>query len=328
MHNLYAINQQRWFRTTKIIGVFLLVLINVSLLTFGLYYLAPGDKAMAIARARYVDESGVSITVINQITTEFQLDQSFFWQYTHWLEQSLRGDFGHSLVSGDAVFGIFLGNIDDTLLLAVAALGIGLSMAFIFSVISVYNQGSLIDRLVIGLSSVGAALPSYWLGLILILIFAATLNYLPAYGSGTWQHLILPSFTLSVWVCASQTRLLRSFFLKAKSEPFIEILKLRGVGEVEIFTRHILRHSLLPALTMIALDFASLLEGAVIIEVIFSRSGIGSLLVSSVMSRDYPVILFLVMFSAACYLSINIVLELAQQHLDPRRKSFSSVRGH
>lgn len=315
-----------YYKTAKIIAIFVVVLLKVSLLTFGLYYLAPGDKSMAIARARYADESGISATVINEITAEYHLDQSFFWQFYHWLGQILHGDFGLSLVSGEEVFAIFLANINETLTLTFAALVLGLCLALIGSLICTYHQGSWLDRLIICLSSIGAAMPAYWLALLLILVFAATMQLLPAYGSGTWQHLILPSLTLSVSVCASQTRLLRSFFIKAKAAPFIEVLKLRGVSETEILIRHILRHSLLPALTMIALEFALLLEGAVIVEIIFARSGIGSLLVSSVMSRDYPVILFLVMFSAFCYLSINILLEFSQQYIDPRHQSLRSFK--
>jgi peptide/nickel transport system permease protein len=309
------------YKLLKLKIVFIVVSLKVSLIAFSMYYLAPGDKALAIARAQYSDESAIPLAVINEINNQYHLEQPFLVQYWHWLSQTIQADFGVSLVSNSPVWLLFLENIKETITLTLAAMSIGLVTALLLSLVSLYNQGKVLDRIVIAMSCVGAAIPSYWLALILILIFAARYQWLPAYGVGTIEHLILPSITLSVWLCASQTRLLRSFFLKAKAQPFIEVLKLRGVSELEILYRHILRHSIIPVLTMLVLELAFLLEGAVVVEIIFARSGIGSLLVSSVMSRDYPVVLFLVMFSAICYLSVNLLLEILQQCLDPRLKT-------
>ncbi|WP_209017026.1 ABC transporter permease [Roseibium aggregatum] len=303
----------------KRLGALAVVLFGVSVLTFSLYYLSPGDKALAIAHARYMGEGNAPPEVVQAIREKYALNEPFLTQFKLWVSGYLKGDFGQSLVSGVPVWEIFLPNLRETLALACSALLIGLPLAFFLSLVSLWRPGSLYDRIAVAVASIGAAVPSYWLGLMLILVFAAWLNWLPSFGTGTPAHLILPAATLAVWITASQTRLFRSFLLEASSSPFLEALRLRGVGEKEIFWRHILRHAMVPAITMIGLDLAYLLEGAVIVEVIFARGGIGSLLVGSVMSRDYPIVLFLVMFSAFSYVAINSLIEALQDCLDPRK---------
>ncbi|MEH6446246.1 MAG: ABC transporter permease [Oceanospirillaceae bacterium] len=293
------------------------VMLGVSLLTFMLYYFAPGDKALAIGQARYGGEGDVQREVIAMIRQEYGLDQPFFQQFMHWLTPFLQGDMGRSLVSQEKVWQIVLPNLYETLALAGIALVFGLALAFALSVISVRRPGSNADRIAVAFASVGAAIPSYWLGLLLILLFAVQLQWLPAYGSASFVHMILPATCLGLSVTTSQTRLLRSFLLEAQRAPFLEALRLRGVSEQEIFWRHNLRHALPPAMTMLGIEIASLLEGAVIVEVIFSRNGIGSLFVSSVMSRDYPLVMFLVLFSAFSYVLINTLIELFQEGLNP-----------
>ncbi len=293
------------------------VMFGVSFLTFILYYLAPGDKALAIGQARYGGEGDVQREIIDLIRREYGLDKPFFTQFIHWLKPLLHGDVGTSLVSQEKVWQIFLPNLYETLTLSLTALALGLTLAFVLSVISVRKPGSLVDRMAVAFASIGAAIPSYWLALLLILLFAVQLQWLPAYGSASFAHLILPATCLGMWVATSQTRLLRSFLLEAQSADYLEALRLRGVTEREIFWRHNLRHALAPAVTMLGIEMAALLEGTVIVEVIFSRSGIGSLFVSSVMSRDYPLVMFLVLFSALSYVLINTLVELLQEWLNP-----------
>ncbi|MEP2707674.1 MAG: ABC transporter permease [Roseibium sp.] len=298
------------------------VLFGVSFITFTMTYFAPGDKAAAIAHARYPDVQGFPPDILEGIRKEFSLNEPFFIQFFQWLLRFVQGDFGNSFASNVPVWTIFLSNAMETLSLTLTALVIGLCLAFLLSAIAVWRPGGLFDRMAVALASIGAAMPNYWLGLLLILLFAAHLNWLPAYGTGTPAHLVLPAFTLAFWITASQTRLLRAFFLEAKAAPYIETLRLRGVSEGEIFRRHVLRRALVPALTMIGLDIASLLEGTVIVELTFARGGVGSLLAGSVLSRDYPMILFLVMFSALIYVLINSLIEILQDVLDPRKSLF------
>lgn len=294
------------------------VLFGVSLITFTMTYFAPGDKAAIIAHARYPDAQGFPPEILEAIREEFSLNEPFFVQFFEWLVRFVQGNFGNSFASNNPVWDIFVANVAETFSLTATALVIGLVFAFLLSSIAVWRPGSLFDKASVALASIGAAMPNYWLGLLLILLFAAHLNWLPAYGTGSSAHLVLPAFTLAFWITASQTRLLRAFFLEAKAAPYIETLRLRGVSETEIFWRHILRHAAVPALTMIGLDIASLLEGTVIVELTFARGGIGSLLAGAVLSRDYPMILFLVLFSAVVYVFINSLIEILQDAMDPR----------
>lgn len=317
----YLSRQRLLMKATAMLASMATVMFGVSLLTFMLYYFAPGDKALAIGQARYGGEGDVQREVIAMIRQEYGLDQPFWPQFIHWLKPLLQGDMGTSLVSQERVWSIVLPNLQETVTLALTALTIGLALAFTLSVVSVRNPGSFADRAAVAFASIGAAVPSYWLGLLLILLFAVQLQWLPAYGSASAAHLILPATCLGLWVTTSQTRLLRSFFLEAQAAPYVEALRLRGVTEREIFWRHSLRHALAPGVTMLGIEMAALLEGAVIVEVIFSRNGIGSLFVSSVMSRDYPVIMFLVLFSAFSYVLINTLVELLQEWLNPIKQA-------
>ena len=294
----------------------LVVLFGISLITFALAHMSPGDKALSIALARYPGEMAFPPEILQAIRDEYHLDAPFWIQFLNWLGDLLRGDFGLSHVSQVPVWEIFISNLGETITLTLTSLVLGLAAAFILATIAALNPGSYVDRAAVAIASIGAAMPSYWLGLLLILAFAVTLGWFPSYGTGEAQHLVLPAFTLAFWVMASQTRLLRSFMLDAYNQPFIEALRLRGVSEKEIFLRHILRHARMPALTMIGLDFASLMEGAIIVELTFARSGLGSLLAHSVLSRDLPVTVFLVMFFAVTYVVMNSLIDLLQSLSD------------
>ncbi|WP_420550104.1 ABC transporter permease [Curvivirga sp.] len=299
---------------------FITVLLGISLITFALYYFSPGDKAEAIARATYEGEIAFSNEVIQGIIIKHGLDKPFFDQYLAWLLKTLSGDFGNSWVSNAPAIDIFMENVGGTLELSAYSLMLGLFIAFLLSILCYIYPGSVIDKAAIAISSIGAAIPNFWLALILIFVFSVSLNWLPSYGSDSFSHQILPVITLSFWVISSQTRLLRSFFLEAKQAPFISTLRMRGVSEVEIFLKHVIPHSTSSALTMIALDLAHLLEGAIIIEIIFVRGGLGSLLIYSVGARDYPMLILLTLFSAIVYLLTNIFVEQVQSLLDPRKR--------
>ena len=312
-------NRLLWSTLNRLTSL-IAVMFGVSFLTFLLYYFSPGDKALAIGHARYGGEGDIQPEVVALIREEFGLDKPLLGQFFHWLGSLLQGDFGKSFVSQEQVWSIFVPNVLETLSLAFTALFFGLMLAFFIATLSALMPGSLIDRFAIAFASIGAAMPSFWLGLLLILLFSATLKWLPSYGTGGFEHLILPATTLGLWVVTSQTRLFRAFLLEAKAAPHLEALRLRGVSETEIFWRHILRHAMIPAITMIGVDLAGLLEGAVIIEVIFSRNGIGSLFVSSVLSRDYPIIMFLVLFAAFSYVIINTLVEMLQDWLVPIKR--------
>ncbi|MEM7301993.1 MAG: ABC transporter permease [Pseudomonadota bacterium] len=303
----------------RLLGL-VVVVFGISLITFALNHFAPGDKAAIIAHARYPESVGMPADILQAIREEFHLEEPFLIQYSFWIAGILRGDFGISYTSGGSVWEIFLENVGETVSLALCSLALGLLGAFALASLSARNPGTLADRLAIILSSIGSAMPNYWLALLLILGVSVHLGWLPAYGEGTIAHMVLPSLTLALWVMASQTRLLRSFLLDAYNQPFIETLRLRGISEREIFTSHVIPHARTPALTMIGLELAYLLEGTIIVELIFARSGLGSLLAASVLSRDLPMMMFLVMFFATTYVVINTAIDALQTLSDPRAR--------
>ncbi len=305
----------------RLLGL-IIVLVGISLLTFTLNYMAPGDKATIIGQALFPDTMSLPDDLLQSIRDRYHLDEHFFVQYGQWISGIVRGDFGTSYTSGVPVWDIFLANLGETVALTLSSLALGLLAAFLLASLAVGNRGTWVDRLAVVVSSIGAAMPNFWLALLLILGISVQLGWLPAYGEGTLAHLVLPSLTLAFWVMASQTRLLRSFMLDAYAQPFIETLRLRGISEREIFFSHVLPHARIPALTMIGLDLGALLEGAVIVEIVFARSGLGSLLAHAVLSRDLPLMMFLVMFFATAYVTINTAIDIAHSLSDPRaRKS-------
>ncbi len=304
----------------------IVVVAGISLITFALNHVAPGDKAMIIAHAKYPDTISFPPELLQDIRDEFHLEKPFVVQYFHWISDITKGDFGVSYASGVPVWDIFLAGLGETVTLTLSSLGLGLAGAFVLATLAVRYPGTAIDRLAIVVASIGAAMPGYWLALLLILGVSVHLGWLPAYGAGTLAQLVLPSLTLALWVMASQTRLLRSFMLDAYNQPFIETLRLRGISEREIFFSHVVPHARISALTMIGLDLAALLEGAIIIELTFARSGLGSLLGGSVLSRDLPVMMFLVMFFATAYVVINTLIDGLQAIADPRTRTLGVRR--
>lgn len=296
----------------------LIVILGTGFLTFFLFSLAPGDRALAIANARHGGEGNVDSSTVEQIRIEEGLDQTFWVQFGDWLWKAAHLDFGNSLVSGADVASIFFEEFAHTVPLATLAFAFALCLSIPLAIVAVLNPGGWIDKCSIALASLGASVPHFWLGLLLIYFFASELNWLPAYGSGSAQHLILPALTLGTGMLAILTRFLRASLLEAQKAAFIEALELRGISDWEIFFRHVFHHSMIPFVTILGVEFAILLEGAVVVEVTFARNGVGSLLVHAIRSRDYPVVQFIVLFTAVIYVLFNFVVDLSYRFLDPR----------
>ena len=295
-----------------------LTLLGAAAAVFAVFRFAPGDRARAVAEARFGGEGTADAALIEAVRAELGLDAGPLAEFAVWLGDVLTLDLGRSLVSGDPVRDILLSDLAYTVPLALAALGVGLALAVPLATLAALRPGGALDRIAIAVSTLGAAMPAFWLGLLLILLFAATLRWFPAYGAGTFAHLVLPALTLGVWVTASLTRLLRSLLREALAAPHLDALRLRGVGEGEILLRHVAPAALGPFCAMLALEFALLLDGAVIIEATFARPGVGALLVDAVQARDTPVIQAVVLFVAATYVLANAVADAGRRALDPR----------
>ncbi|OED44049.1 hypothetical protein AB833_02460 [Chromatiales bacterium (ex Bugula neritina AB1)] len=200
----------------------------------------------------------------------------------------MTGDFGQSSVTGRPVLPELITAVSYTFPLALAGLVIGLFISVPLAIVAARKPGSLVDRLAVGIVSLGAAIPAYWLGLLLILLFVVKLAWLPAMGARTPVHAVLPAMTLGFGVAAALTRIIRSGILEARAQPFLPALQRRGLAKRFIGRDHIALHAAIPVITVFGLELAFLLEGAVMVEVIFSRPGLGSFLVKAIEARDFP----------------------------------------
>lgn len=292
------------------------VLAGTALATFALLWHAPGDPAAAIAVARF--DSVVSEEVVAQIRAEAGLNAGFWPAFGHWITPILAGDLGNSSVSGRPIWPELRDAIALTVPLALAGLAIGLAVSLPLAIFATRRPGGWLDRGAVAVASLGAAMPAYWLGLLLILLFAVHLGWLPAMGARTPAHMILPALTLGLGVAASLTRILRSGLLEARGQPFLPALARRGVPPGRIGRDHVAPHAAIPVVTVLGLELAFLLEGAVIVEVIFARPGLGSFLVQAITARDFPKIQAVVILTALLFVTVNLLIDLTYRLIDPR----------
>ncbi len=305
---------------TKIIGGLLLravvVLSGTALLTFALLWNAPGDPAQAIAMARF--DALLTEDVIDQVRQEVGLDQTFWRAFWAWLGPLLTLDLGYSAVTGRPVWPDLSAAISYTFPLAFAALGIGLAISIPLAIVATKRPGAWLDRVAVGIASLGNAIPAYWLGLILILVFAVKLAWLPALGASTPAHAILPALTLGLGVAASLTRIIRSGILEARGQPFLPAFQRRGVAQRALGRDHIAPHAAIPVITVFGLELAFLLEGLVLVEVIFGRPGLGTFLVEAILSRDFAHVQAVVVLTALVFVTVNLIIDLIYRVIDPR----------
>lgn len=294
----------------------LVVLTGTALVTFALLWHAPGDPALAIALARY--DLQVPAEVVERIRAEAGLDVGFWSAFAAWLGPLLTGDLGNSSVTGRPVWPDLSAALAHTAPLAFGGLFIGLAIAAPLAWLASRWPGGWVDRATVATASVGVAIPQFWLGLLLILLFAVQLGWLPAMGARTPLHAVLPALTLGLGVAASLTRIIRSGILEARGQPFLPALRRRGVAEAEIARAHVAPHAAIPVVTVLGLELAFLLEGAVVVEVIFARPGFGSFLVEAILQRDFPKVQAVVLVAALLFVTVNLAVDLLYRALDAR----------
>lgn len=292
------------------------VLSGTAFLTFALLWNAPGDPAQAIAMARF--DALLTEDVIDQVRAEVGLNTSFWPAFWAWLTPLLQFDFGYSAVTGRPVWPDLWAAITYTFPLALAGLAIGLAISLPLAILATKRPGGLMDRLAVATASLGAAVPAYWLGLLLILLFAVQLGWLPAMGARTPAHAILPAVTLGLGVAASLTRIIRSGILEARGQPFLPAFRRRGVSGKAVARDHVAPHAAIPVVTVFGLELAFLLEGAVLVEVIFGRPGLGTFLVSAITARDFPQVQAVVVVTALVFVIVNLLIDILYRVIDPR----------
>ncbi|MEP3635746.1 MAG: ABC transporter permease [Paracoccaceae bacterium] len=292
------------------------VLAGTAVVTFALLWNAPGDPAQAIALARF--DALVTEDVIELVREEVGLDANFWTAFKNWVGPLLTLDFGHSAVTGRPVWPDLWAAITYTLPLALVGLAIGLAISFPLAILATKRPGGWLDRFAVAIASLGASIPAYWLGLLLILLFAVHLAWLPAMGARTPAHAVLPALTLGLGLAASLTRIIRSGILEAKGQPFLPAIRRRGVSSKNIARDHVAPHAAIPVVTVFGLELAFLLEGTVMVEVIFGRPGLGTFLVNAIEARDFPHVQAIVVLTALLFVTVNVIIDIVYKVIDPR----------
>ncbi|MDW2800567.1 ABC transporter permease [Clostridium boliviensis] len=296
----------------------IIVLFGISFLTFCLIYLAPGDPVKAMYAA---NGSVPSEEVLKAMREKMGLNDPFLMQYFNWLFHCLHGDFGTSYSLNKPVVTVLLQRLWPTLKLTLFSLILMLAVSVPFGVLSAVKCNKAADYIIRVISFVGISLPGFWLGIMLIYIVALKLKLLPVISADTgFKKLILPAVTLAFSMAAKYTRQVRAAVLEELHKDYVIGARTRGIKERTVLWAHVFPNALLPLVTLLGLSFGSLLGGTAVVEVIFSYPGLGSLAVSAVAARDYPLIQGYVLWTALIYMVINLVVDVSYEILDPRTK--------
>lgn len=261
---------------------------------------------------------GAGADDIARFRAELGLDRPLFEQYFLFLSDVLRGDFGISFQHGRPAMEVVLERMPATIELAFAGLFLGVLIGAFAGTVAALRRGTVWELLVMLITLLGQATPTFWLGIILIMIFAVQLGWLPTGGSGELMHLILPALSVAVFVAASIARLLRSSIIDVLHEDFVRTARAKGLMPRTIFVWHVARNSLIPVVTMIGIITGELLGGSVVTETVFAWPGVGRLIVQAIAAKDFPVILAGVAVIAAIFVAINFFVDLLYGVLDPR----------
>jgi peptide/nickel transport system permease protein len=262
-----------------------------------------------------------SASDIRDLRAELGLDRPLVVRYGQWMWDAMHGDLGNSYRSGKPVSEELASRVSASLRLSVVALAIGIALAVPFALLSAVRSGSATDHATRVVALAGISTPGYLLAYLLILLFGAQLHWFPVSGSSTPRHLVLPALTLGIIAASGFSRLLRASLLDELHAPYVQAVRARGVSEARTVTRHVLRNALNPLVTVSALRFGRLLGEGAIVETVFGWPGIGLWMVASIRERDYPAIQGFVVFMAALFTVIHLVVEVVYAMLDPRVRS-------
>jgi ABC-type dipeptide/oligopeptide/nickel transport system permease component len=292
---------------------FIPVLLGVVTIAFLLMRLLPGDPA-----AIMLSKSGASAEQIRELRVSLGLDQPIYVQYWAFLSGIARGDFGTSIWEHRPVMTLIGEQLPSTLQLALAALLLSLAVGITLGILAAIYRDSWIDRLSVMVAVLGVSMPMFWSGLLLILLFGATLNWLPVIGQGGLKHLILPAATLGFACVGTITRTVRSSMVEVLQQEYVTTARSKGLTPLAVVWKHALPNALIPAVTLVGLQFGWLLGGTVVIETVFSRQGLGQLLVQAILWKDLPLVQGAVLVTAVMYLVVNLIVDLTYGLLDPR----------
>lgn len=288
------------------------ILLGASILIFAVMRLIPGDPAR---QALGPEATGEQVEVLREA---WRLDEPLIVQYLAWLDRAVQGDLGQSIVSRVPVTEELMTRFPATLQLTIASMVVALVFGLLFGIVSAVNHNSVVDRASMLFALLGICTPTFWLGLILLLIFSVRLQWLPSAGAGGLSHLILPALTLGISAAAVVARVTRSSMIEVFSEDFVRTARAKGLTERLVVGRHALKNALIPVITILGLEFGGLLAGSVITETVFAYPGIGQLLINSINNRDFPIVQGALLLFAVQFVIINLIVDLLYARVDPR----------
>jgi|TARA_B110000263_G_scaffold162936_1_gene141810 ABC-type dipeptide/oligopeptide/nickel transport system permease component len=305
-----------YYLSSRILSI-LPVIFGVTLVSFFLIHLIPGDPVRIMLHGRATDE------VVKQIYHELGWDKHLIRQYLDFLFNAIRGDFGKSYIQKAPVSDLIFERLSPSIFLLIYASILSIIISLPLSYLSSIKVGSYVDHFIRSFGLIGFAMPPFWIGILLILIFGLYLNIFPVggYGVGFFEHLyflFLPSLTIALFLSPMLTQSLRASILDNLSSDYVEVAKSKGLTNKNIIIFHVLKNSLIPVITILAVNLSWLISGAVIIEYVFSIPGLGSLLIRAISYRDYPVIQGLCITFSAMVVIVNLLADLCYMLINPR----------
>ena len=293
------------------------MLLIVSVIAFALSNLSAGDVAEITIR----NEGGiVTPETLAQVRQELGLDQPLILQYLNWLGNAVQFDFGNSFSSGKPVMQEILSRFPATLLLAVTATVMAFVIAVPIALVSAKYQGGVLDHGLRVVTTAGATMPNFWLGLLLLYAFAIHLGIVPVIAGNHFANVFLPAFTMCLGDAAVYIRMIRSNLIEVMRSDYVKAAKAKGMGENMVLIKHGLKNAVLPCFTLIATNFGGLLTGSFAVETIFSWNGIGKYAVESVKAKDFPVIQGYIIAAALAYVFVNLIVDIVYFYIDPKIK--------
>lgn len=290
---------------------FAVVILGVSAVTFVITFVTGNPAALLLPPDATMEQ-------VQALTRRLGLDQPLHVQYWNFLVQAVQGNFGNSLRQNQPALDLVLARAPATALLGFAALFLSVAIALPVGIFTAIRRGTVADTAGSALVLLGQSLPSFWLGLMMIMLFGVTLRWLPISGTGSLLHLVAPALTLSFFPMARNVRLIRSSVIEALSQDYVRTARAKGVPEHIVIRKHVLRNALIPFVTVAGLQIGFLLGGAVIVETIFAWPGVGRLMIQAVQGRDFPVIQAGVILIATVFMTVNLLTDLLYAALNPR----------
>ena len=293
------------------LGYSVISLVLLSLTIF-FFVRVTGDPAVLLV------EPGASKADLDQIRQQFGLDRPLFIQYGHFVSSLVRGDFGQSFYYRTPVLELYLSRLPNSLMLAAAAMALSLLIGIPSGILAAVNVNGWWDRVGKIFSLLGLSLPSFWVGLVMILFFSVYLGWLPSSGAGTASHMIMPAFALGWFFAAAHMRMTRSSMLEVMGSEYVKLARLKGLPERMVITKHAFKNALIPVLTLAGINLVIMVNVAVVVETVFAWPGIGRLLYEGVAFRDFPVVQATVLLSGVMVVVVNLLVDILYAVIDPR----------